>query len=149
MKAAKAHLARDLERPDPAVRFYLFHGPDEAGSRALALKLLRGLGDAEKFIILGQSIRSDPTSLTDEAGAMARQPLVPLSEARFDRGATSLAASGPVHLPAALDPRRHPVTLVAILLAAFVTGGLIPVALAMPPGSVRSSARWRALTRSR
>lgn len=71
MKASKAHITQNLERPDPAVRFYLFHGPDEAGSRALALKLLKGLGDAEKFIILGQSIRSDPASLTDEAGAMA------------------------------------------------------------------------------
>ena len=56
MKASKAHITQNLERPDPAVRFYLFHGPDEAGSRALALKLLKGLGDAEKFIILGQSI---------------------------------------------------------------------------------------------
>ena len=48
MKAAKASLARALDRPDPAFRFYLFHGPDEAGSRALAMQLLKGLGGAEK-----------------------------------------------------------------------------------------------------
>jgi len=71
MKAVKAGLVRALERPDPAVRFYLFHGPDEAGSRALATQLLKGLGDAEKFIILGQFIKSDPAALADEAGAMA------------------------------------------------------------------------------
>ena len=47
MKAAKASLQGALDRPDPAVRFYLFYGPDEAGSRALALRLLKGLGNAE------------------------------------------------------------------------------------------------------
>jgi len=71
MKAVKATLASALERPDPTVRFYLFHGPDEAGSRALAMQLLKGLGDAEKFIVLGQSVKADPAALADEAGAMA------------------------------------------------------------------------------
>ena len=71
MKAVKASLARTLDHPDPAVRFYLFYGPDESGSRAFAWQLLRGLGDAEKFIVLGQSIKSDPAALADEAGAMA------------------------------------------------------------------------------
>ena len=71
MKAVKASLARALERPDPAIRFYLFHGPDESGSRALAIQLLRGLGDAEKFIVMGQSVKADPAALADEAGAMA------------------------------------------------------------------------------
>ena len=71
MKAVKANLARALARPDPAIRFYLFHGPDESGSRALAIQLLRGLGDAEKFIVMGQSVKSDPAALADEAGAMA------------------------------------------------------------------------------
>jgi DNA polymerase-3 subunit delta len=71
MKAAKTNLPRTLERPDPAIRFYLFHGPDESGSRALAVQLLRGLGNAEKFIVLGQSVKADPAALADEAGAMA------------------------------------------------------------------------------
>jgi len=71
MKAAKASLAKALGRPDPAIRFYLFYGPDESGSRALAIQLLKGLGDAEKFIVMGQSVKSDPAALTDEAGAMA------------------------------------------------------------------------------
>ena len=55
MKAVKGSLAGALERPDPAIRFYLFYGPDEAGSRALAIRLLKGLGDAERFIVLPQS----------------------------------------------------------------------------------------------
>ena len=71
MKAAKGQFPSALDRPDPAVRFYLFHGPDEAGSRALALRLLKGLGNAEKFIVLGNAVRADPATLADEAGAMA------------------------------------------------------------------------------
>ena len=68
MKAVKASLGRALDRPDPAIRFYLFYGPDESGSRALALKLLRGLGDAEKFIVLSNDIKSDPAALARSGG---------------------------------------------------------------------------------
>lgn len=71
MKTAKGALPRILDRPDPAVRFFLFYGPDEAGSRAHALRLLKGLGDAEKFIVLGSAVKGDPASLADEAAAMA------------------------------------------------------------------------------
>lgn len=70
MKAAKAGLLTALDRPDPAIRLYLFHGPDEAGSRALAERLLKGLG-AEKFAMAGQAIKADPASLADEAGAIS------------------------------------------------------------------------------
>ena len=70
MKAAKASLSRVLEQPDPATRLYLFHGPDESGSRALADRLLKGLG-AEKFVMLSQAIKADPASLADEAGAIS------------------------------------------------------------------------------
>jgi len=71
MKAGKGQFPAALDRPEPSIRFYLFHGPDEAGSRALALRLLRGLGNAEKFIVLGNAIKTDPATLADEAGAMA------------------------------------------------------------------------------
>jgi DNA polymerase III subunit delta len=70
MKAVKASLGRALDQPDPATRLYLFHGPDEAGSRALAERLLKGLG-AEKFAMLGQAVKTDPASLADEAGAIS------------------------------------------------------------------------------
>lgn len=59
-----------VDRPDPERRFYLFHGPDEAGSRALANRLLEALG-AEKFAVPASAIKSDSALLADEAGAMA------------------------------------------------------------------------------
>jgi len=71
MKAVKASLARALAQPDTTIRFYLFHGPDEASSRALANQLLKGLGDAEKFAVPGQAVKSDPAILADEASAIS------------------------------------------------------------------------------
>lgn len=71
MKVAKNEVRAAVERPNPATRFFLFHGPDEAGSRALAMRLLAGLGNAERFIVLGANVKTDPASLADEAGAMA------------------------------------------------------------------------------
>ena len=35
------------------------------------MRLLKGLGDAEKFVVLGQAVKSDPASLADEAGAIS------------------------------------------------------------------------------
>lgn len=71
MKASKTSLTGALDRPEANIRFYLFHGPDESGSRALAIRLLKGLGDAERFIVMSQAVKSDPAALADEAGAMA------------------------------------------------------------------------------
>ena len=70
MKANKATLGGSLDRPNPAIRFYLFHGADEAGSRALADQLLKGLG-AAKFVVSGCAVRGDISLLVDEAGAMS------------------------------------------------------------------------------
>ena len=70
MKATKANIARAVDQPDAAVRFYLFHGPDEAQSRALATRLLEGLG-AQRFLIAAGVLKSDPASLADEAGALS------------------------------------------------------------------------------
>lgn len=70
MKAAKGSLAQLLDRPDPNIRFYLFHGPDEAGSHSLAVRLLKGLS-AEKFVVVSGAIKSDPALLADEAGAIS------------------------------------------------------------------------------
>lgn len=70
MKAAKASLGPALDRPDPSIRFYLFYGPDEAGSRALAERLLKGL-EAEKSAMLAQEVKGDPARLADEAGAIS------------------------------------------------------------------------------
>lgn len=70
MKLSGQAVGRAIDRPDAATRFYLFYGPDDAGSRHLATRLLNSLG-AEKFAVLAATIKGDPALLADEAGAMA------------------------------------------------------------------------------
>ena len=70
MKISGAALSRAIDRPDPAIRFYLFYGLDEAGSRHLATRLLSSLG-AEKFAVSAATVKTDPAVLLDEASAMA------------------------------------------------------------------------------
>ncbi len=70
MKLARGAIGRAIDRPDPDVRFYLFHGPDDAQSRGLAARLLEALG-AEKFVVASGAVKSDPAALVDEAGAMS------------------------------------------------------------------------------
>lgn len=70
MKANKGGIGRAVDQPNPDIRFYLFHGPDEAQSRALAARLLEALG-AAKFVVNGAAIKADPASLADEAGALS------------------------------------------------------------------------------
>ena len=70
MKAAKGSIGRSVDRPDPAIRFYLLHGPDEAQSQALGDRLLKAL-DAEKVALSSAAIRSSPAALVDEAGALS------------------------------------------------------------------------------
>jgi DNA polymerase-3 subunit delta len=70
MKASKQQVGRAVDQPDSKFRFYLFYGEDGAQSRSLAARLLEGLG-AEKFAIASGTIKSDPASLADEAGAIS------------------------------------------------------------------------------
>ncbi len=69
MKPARGGLASALDRPDPAVRLYLFYGRDEGQSRAHGERLVRALS-AEKFSISAQVAKSDPALLVDEAAAI-------------------------------------------------------------------------------
>lgn len=69
MKATRTSVGRALDQPDASIRFYLFHGPDEAQSRALGQRLVDALA-ASRFLMTGASIKSDPAVLADEAGAM-------------------------------------------------------------------------------
>ena len=69
MKAAKGSLGRALDRPDAAVRLYLFYGPDESQSRAFGERLLKAL-EAEKAVVAAQAAKSDPAILADEASAI-------------------------------------------------------------------------------
>ena len=70
MKASKASIGRSVDQPAADIRFYLFHGPDEGQSRALAARLLEGLA-AEKATLASSVVRSDPAVLVDAAGAMS------------------------------------------------------------------------------
>jgi len=69
VRAAKGGLARALDRPDPAIRFYLFYGQDEGQSRGHAERLLKAL-EAEKSSVSAQAAKSDPALLADEAAAI-------------------------------------------------------------------------------
>lgn len=70
MKIAKGQIARLVEQPAADTRFYLFWGPDEGQSRALASRLLQALG-ADRFIVISSAVKADPAALADEAGALA------------------------------------------------------------------------------
>ena len=70
MKAARGTIQRSVGQPDPSIRIYLFHGPDDAGSRALAERLRASLG-AEKLAMTGAALKADPAVLAAEAGAIS------------------------------------------------------------------------------
>lgn len=70
MKASRQSIGAALDQPDPDIRLYLFHGADEAQSRSLAMRLLRGFG-AERFIVAASAAKADPALIADEAGAMS------------------------------------------------------------------------------
>ncbi|GAA3998619.1 DNA polymerase III subunit delta [Sphingomonas humi] len=69
MKLPRAKAAAVLDRPDPATRFYLFSGADNAASRLFAQRLLTALG-AEKVAVSGPQVKSDPARLADEAASL-------------------------------------------------------------------------------
>jgi DNA polymerase-3 subunit delta len=70
VKASKTSIHRAVDQPDRGLRFYLFHGQDDAQARALGRRLVEGLG-ATKFLITSGAIKSDSALLADEAGAMS------------------------------------------------------------------------------
>jgi DNA polymerase-3 subunit delta len=70
VKASKASIGRSVDQPDPKIRFYLFLGPDEAQSRALAARLLGALG-AAKFVLPAGALKANPGLLVDEAAALS------------------------------------------------------------------------------
>lgn len=69
MKSVKGSIDRSVDQPDPKIRFYLFHGPDEAQSSALGDRLATALKAATHSVASG-SLRGDPALLADEAGAI-------------------------------------------------------------------------------
>jgi DNA polymerase-3 subunit delta len=69
VKTIKGSIGRSVDEPDPKVRFYLFHGADEAQSSALGDRLAAALKASKQSVASGV-LRGDPALLADEAGAI-------------------------------------------------------------------------------
>jgi DNA polymerase-3 subunit delta len=71
VKAGKAELETALKAPS-RTRFFLFHGHDDAGSRALALRVVAAAGaEAERVELSGAQLKGDPARLADEAASLS------------------------------------------------------------------------------
>jgi len=72
LKANKGQIERALDAPSTDIRLFLLHGPDEAGSRALAERLDRSMGpDAERIDLDSAALKGDPARLSDEAASIS------------------------------------------------------------------------------
>ncbi len=71
MKAAKGQIERALRAPADW-RFFLLHGPDDAGSRALTKLVAAAVGgNAERIELSGAELKGDPARLSDEAASIS------------------------------------------------------------------------------
>jgi DNA polymerase III subunit delta len=71
VKANRAQIDKALKAPGDT-RFFLLHGPDEAGSRALVKALAAAVGaDSERIDLSGAELKADPARLADEAASIS------------------------------------------------------------------------------
>jgi DNA polymerase-3 subunit delta len=71
VKANRGEIERTLKTPGDT-RFFLLHGPDDAGSRSLMKTLAAAMGaQAERIDLSGADLRADPARLADEAAAIS------------------------------------------------------------------------------
>ena len=71
MKANRAQIEKVLRAPGET-RFFLLHGPDEAGSRSLLKPLAVAMGEsAERVDLTGAELKADPARLADEAASIS------------------------------------------------------------------------------
>lgn len=103
MKAAKGSIGRSVDEPDPKIRFYLFHGPDEAQSAALGDRLASAL-KAAKHPVAPSALRNDPALLSDEAGAIDMFGGAKLIWVQPAGEEVALAVEGLLEAPAAESP---------------------------------------------
>jgi DNA polymerase-3 subunit delta len=68
VKANRAQIEKALKAPGD-IRFFLLHGPDESGSRALAK--LAAPREAERVDLTGVELKADPARLADEAASIS------------------------------------------------------------------------------
>lgn len=72
MKASRGQIEKALDAPPADIRFFLLHGPDEAGSATLGKRLERAMGpQAERVDLDGSTLKDDPARLADEAASFS------------------------------------------------------------------------------
>ncbi|HEY1124990.1 MAG TPA: DNA polymerase III subunit delta [Sphingobium sp.] len=76
LKGDSAEALKALDKPNPAIRLYLFYGPDEAAGEALAArfgKAMKALGGpgTERVDLDGPTLSRDPARLSDEASSIS------------------------------------------------------------------------------
>lgn len=126
MKATRPQVERALQAPGDT-RFFLFYGPDEAGSRALGKQLVQKMPHgAERIDLSGMDLKADPARLADEAASISL-----FGDARYlwvepagDEATEAIAALA--EAPAAGNP------VVIIAGALKPTSKLLKLALAEP-----------------
>ncbi|HEX8640853.1 MAG TPA: DNA polymerase III subunit delta [Allosphingosinicella sp.] len=138
MKANRGQAERALASPGET-RFFLLHGPDEAGSRALARRLAAAMGEgAERIDLGGAELKGDPARLADEAAAIsmfggtrwilieqAGDEIVPALEALIEAPA---AGNPVVILAGALKPASKLLKLALAAPAALAYASYLPEA---------------------
>lgn len=71
MKANRPQIEKALKAPGD-IRFFLLHGPDDSGSRAMLKTLAAAMGpEAERVDLSGAELRGDPARLADEAASIS------------------------------------------------------------------------------
>lgn len=136
MKANRAQAERALASPGDT-RLFLLHGPDEAGSRALAKRLAAAMGEgAERIDLSGAELKADPARLADEAAAIsmfggarwiqveqAGDEIVPAVEALIEAAA---AGNPVVVLAGALKPASKLLKLALAVPCALAYASYLP-----------------------
>lgn len=127
MKANAAQIARAVAAPPTEIRFYLLHGPDEAGAAALAATLGGALGSgAERVDVTGAQLRGQPGRLAEEAASLSL-----FGDRRWVRAAPVGEESVEAATLLLRAPRaEHPVVLIAPTLK--TTSKLVKLAIAEP-----------------
>src|SRR3546814_3628752 len=101
----------DLERQtrlDPAVRFTLLTGPDEATMEAVAARLIGLAGkEAERLDLTGSQLSQDPSLLAAEAASMSL--FLPARTIKLELTGSGDDRFAPVEALLAADPAINPV----------------------------------------
>lgn len=127
MKANATQIRAAVDKPNPATRLYLFHGPDEAGAADLSARLARAIGpDAERVDLDMKALREQPGRLADEAASLSL-----FGGLRYIRVmGIEEGASEAVALLLAADRAGNPVVAIGAGLKA--SGKLVKAAIAAP-----------------